>query len=197
MRLSAPGAGRVAGPAAVGVAVRLAACVAMAVSAAWLGGCASVPSSTAAGGDSLSGRLTVRVEPAAGSEGKVLSAAFALRGDAREGALDLNTPLGTTLARARWAPGGVALTTPDGEQRFADLDGLSRQSLGEAVPLAALFDWLRGRPWGGAASTASAPPSAGFTQLGWTVDLARFDEGWIAATRTREPAVNLRAKLDR
>jgi len=145
----------------------------------------------------LAGRLSVRVDASPTTDARALSAAFELRGSAREGALDLNTPLGTTIARARWAPSGVVLMTSDGEQRFADLDGLSRESLGEAVPLAALFDWLRGRPWSGAASTPAAPPTTGFSQLGWTVDLARFDEGWIAATRARAPAVNLRARLDR
>ena len=161
-----------------------------------LAACATV-APPGAPADTLSGRLTVRVDASASNEARALSAAFELRGNAREGALDLNTPLGTTIARARWAPSGVALMTSDGEQRFADLDGLSRESLGEAVPLAALFDWLRGRPWAGAASTPATPPSAGFSQLGWTVDLARFDEGWIAATRARAPAVNLRARLDR
>jgi len=67
------------------------------------------------------------------------------------------------LAQARWAPGQVVLATPQGERRFDDLDGLTREVLGESLPLAALFDWLRGRPWPGAASRPlAAPGGAGF-----------------------------------
>jgi len=102
------------------------------------------------------------------------------------------------LARARWAPGTVALVTSQGETRFASLDELTREVLGESLPVAALFDWLRGRPWSGAPSQATAAPAEpGFRQLGWVVSLARFEEGWIAARRDQAPVVTVRAKLDR
>jgi outer membrane lipoprotein LolB len=39
------------------------------------------------------------------------------------------------------------LATPRGESTFTDLDALTRQALGESVPVSALFDWLQGRPW--------------------------------------------------
>jgi len=69
--------------------------------------------------------------------------------------------------------------------------------LGESLPLAALFDWLRGRPWPGATSRPlPAPGGVGFEQLGWVVDLARFDQAAVAASRARAPAVTVRAKLD-
>ena len=127
-----------------------------------------------------------------------VTAAFELQGNAKQGRLDLSTPLGTTLARARWAPDRVALVTSQGETRFDNLDALTREVLGESLPVAALFDWLRGRPWPGAASTRTAPPAEpGFQQLGWVVSLARFDEGWIAARRNQAPVVTVRAKLDR
>jgi outer membrane lipoprotein LolB len=90
------------------------------------------------------------------------------------------------------------LATPQGETRYDDLDALTRAVLGESLPVAALFDWLRGRPWPGASSTANAPPAEpGFKQLGWIVSLARFNEAWIAARRERAPVVTVRAKLDR
>ena len=70
--------------------------------------------------------------------------------------------------------------------------------LGESLPVAALFDWLRGRPWPGAASTTTvAPADAGFEQLGWIVNLARFDESWVAARRDAAPTVTVRARIDR
>ena len=146
----------------------------------------------------LTGRLSVRVDAAPGVEARSVSAAFELAGTPDSGRLDLSTPLGTVLARASWKPGQVRLSTPEGDTGFADLDALTREMLGEALPVAALFDWLHGRPWPGAASTASASATEpGFEQLGWAVNLARFDEAWVLARRDRAPAVTVRAKLDR
>ncbi len=158
--------------------------------------CATVPQMTTPSGDTLSGRLAVRVDAAADAPARAENAAFELQGTAEAGRLNLTTPLGSTVAQARWTPGAVVLNTPQGERRFADLDELTREVLGESVPLAALFDWLRGRPWPGAASQSGGTPS-GFAQLGWTVDLARFDEGWVVARRERAPQVTVRARLDR
>jgi outer membrane lipoprotein LolB len=139
------------------------------------------------------GRLSVRVDatPAQASQG--LSANFELRGDGQRGELRLNSPLGTLLGSARWSADEAVLTTQGGEQRFGDLDGLSRTALGEVLPLAALPDWLAGRPWAGAPHSASA---VGFEQLGWQVHLTRRAEGWVEAHRTAPPAVVVRVKLD-
>ena len=159
--------------------------------------CASVPQGAVPAGETLSGRLAVRVEASDGAAPRSENAAFELQGNPQAGRLNLSTPLGSVVAQARWAPGSVVLATPQGERSFANLDELTREVLGESVPVAALFDWLRGRPWPGAASTASvAPAEPGFAQLGWAVSLARFDEGWIVAKRARAPAVTVRAKLD-
>jgi len=158
---------------------------------AWLGlllsACASAPISP----DSLSGRLAVQVE---GAQPRSVSAAFELRGDAGRGEMSLSTPLGNMLARARWQAGDVRLETPDGERRFDDLDALARETLGEAVPVVALFDWLRGRPWPGAPSRPLDGPS--FAQLGWIVDLSRYDDGLVDARRVDAPVVVVRARLD-
>ena len=162
-----------------------------------LAGCAVAPREPT-GADALSGRLIVKVDATARESAKSLSAAFELQGNADSGRLDLVSPLGSVLARARWSPEQVVLVTPRGETRFADLDALTREVLGEPLPIVALFDWLRGRPWAGAESATTSPPAeAGFEQLGWTVSLARFDEAWIAARREQAPAVSLRAKIDR
>jgi len=117
------------------------------------------------------------------------------------------------LAQARWSPAEVVLTTPRETRRFASLDELTREALGESVPIEAWFDWLRGRPWpeapsvlgevapGASAGTASTAPSSprvpSFRQLGWRVDLSQFDAGTIAATREAPaPAVTVRIRLD-
>jgi outer membrane lipoprotein LolB len=85
------------------------------------------------------------------------------------------------------------LANGDGEQRFGDLDELSRRALGETLPLAALPDWLAGKPWPGAPHVKG---DAGFEQLGWQVVLTRRGEGWIEARRDTPPAVVVRIKLD-
>jgi len=158
-----------------------------------LSACASLAPPHAEGSQVLSGRLSVRVES---DPVRALSATFQLSGDARVGALVLSSSLGTTLAQARWNPGEAVLQTPGARVRYPDLDALAEQALGERVPLAALFDWLRGRPWTGAASHGLPAGEPGFTQMGWRVGLSRFAEGWVDAKREASPAVTLRARLD-
>jgi outer membrane lipoprotein LolB len=167
------------------------------VAAIFAAGCATVvPNSPITGGDAFSGRLALRVA-AEGTEGaRAFSAAFDLRGDPRDGSLGLSTPLGSRLAEAHWSPQEVVMITPQGRRSFADLDQLTREVLGESVPVEAWFDWLHGRPWPGAPSTPGAG-AIGFEQLGWTVDLARFAEGSVVATRQLPaPIVTVRIKLD-
>ncbi len=166
------------------------------IAATFLAGCANLaPLGPAGGGDSFSGRLALRVEALGAAPARAVSAAFDLRGSARAGALGLSTPLGSMLAQARWQPGEVVLATPQGTRRFDDLDGLTREVLGESVPIEAWFDWLHGRPWSGAPSTPSG--ATGFAQLGWTVDLVRFGEGAVSARRTEPlPVVTVRIQLD-
>jgi outer membrane lipoprotein LolB len=141
----------------------------------------------------ISGRLSVRIAANAAQSAQSLSAAFELRGDADSGELRLNSPLGARMASVSWSPGLALLDTPDGGQRYDSLDELARQALGEPLPLAALPDWLTGRPW------ARAPHRRlddGFEQLGWQVVLARHSEGWIEARRAAPPTVLLRIRLD-
>ena len=160
--------------------------------AALLGGCAT---RAPAPGEApwAAGRLSVRVEASADRAAQSLGAAFELRGSGESGELRLISPLGTQLASARWAPGLALLTTADGATEFASLDDLSRRALGEALPLAALPDWLAGRPW---PSAPHRPEPAGFEQLGWQVSLARWAEGWVEARREAPPAVTVRVRLD-
>ena len=169
--------------------------------AALVAGCASLDrrAPDTADVDTLAGRLAMRVAADGDVPARSLGAAFELSGDERRGRLDLLTPLGTVLTRARWSPDGAVLATPGGETAYADLDALARQLLGESVPLAALFDWLRGRPWPGAASRPlDAADGTGFEQLGWRVDLAQFADGRVDARRDLPPpAVTVQVRLDR
>ena len=158
-----------------------------------LASCASTPPPA---GDAswIAGRLSVRIEASEAHIAQSMSAGFELQSSRGEaGELRLNSPLGTRLATAQWSPGTATLSTSSGLQRFPNLDDLSRQVLGESLPLAALPDWLRGRPWPGAAHSLQA---TGFEQLGWQVQLARQREGLIEATRAAPPAVTVRIRLE-
>lgn len=138
----------------------------------------------------LSGRLALRVQAPARS----FAADFDLHGDAERGQLRLTGPLGATLGEARWQPGSAELRTGEASQSFDSLDALAQSLFGEALPLAALVEWLRGRPWAGASSARRAD---GFDQLGWAVDLSLYAaDGVIVATRSREPALSVRVRLE-
>lgn len=167
---------------------------AAALAAAVLAACAGVPrSADLPAGEALSGRLALRVD---GEDARSMTAAFELQGRPEAGELNLSTPLGTVLGQARWSPGSVVLVTPQGSTAYPDLDALTREVLGESLPVAALFDWLKGRPWPGAPSRAAAD-RAGFSQLGWAVDVAAYADASITAVREAPPAVTVRVRLDR
>jgi outer membrane lipoprotein LolB len=159
---------------------------------ALLAACAT-PRAPGPGHETLGGRLSVQVAAHAGQAPRSMSANFELRGNAERGELDLSSPLGQTVAKARWAPSRAQLLTGDGERSFPDLQSLAQEALGEPLPLGALVEWLHGRPWSGAPSVQSA---SGFEQLGWLVNLERAAEGWIVATRSAAPPVTVRARID-
>ncbi len=163
-----------------------------------LTGCSTLtPPDEQPSGELLVGRMSVQVAATEAEPAHSLSALFELSGTPQRGRLDMNTPLGSTVARARWSPEAVVLDTPQGQTRHATLEEMTRAVVGEALPVSALFDWLRGRPWPGAVSvSAMAPQPAGFSQLGWQVDLSRFDEARLVASRASAPTVTVRVKLD-
>ena len=144
-----------------------------------LAGCAT-PAPTAQGLEPhWSGRLAVQVD---GEPRQSFSAGFDLRGSARAGELELRGPLGQTVARLRWNAQGARLQAPGhGEREAATLDDLIVQVVGTSVPVAALFDWLAGRP------TAVD---------GWRADLSRQSSGRLQARREAPPATDLRLVLE-
>lgn len=164
----------------------------LAVVSLGLAGCATRTSAPAPP-DALSGRLLLQISPQGSQPARQWSAGFELRGSAQAGELDLTSPLGTLVAQARWQPGQAELDQGGERKRFADLADLSLQLLGETVPLEALFDWLRGRPWPGASHVQT---DAGFTQGGWVVDLTGLGGGTLTARRPAAPVLTLRARLE-
>ena len=122
--------------------------------------------------------LIVNSEPA-----QSFSASFELTGQATQGTLTLTSPLGNVLGVLRWSPGEAMLDTGKGElQRYASVEDFMRQATGAAVPVAALFAWLRGQD-----------PQV----EGWTADLSRHAQGRIAAQRSMPlPTADLRLVID-
>jgi outer membrane lipoprotein LolB len=112
-----------------------------------------------------------------------LSAGFELQGSAQAGEMVLLSPIGTTLARLEWTPQGARLAQGQQEVSSSSLQKLGARLTGTELPIAALFEWLAGRP-------AEAP--------GWQVDLSTHAQGRIRAER-REPSPGavLRIALDR
>jgi outer membrane lipoprotein LolB len=157
-----------------------------------LSGCATRPPADAAM-PWTSGKLSVRVDATADQAASNVSAGFDIRGDGQRGELRLSSPLGAVLAAARWSATEAVLDTGQGETRYPDLDSLSQQALGQALPLRAFPDWLAGRPWAGARADAIA---GGFEQLGWTVSVAGLPDGRLEAVRAAPPKVTVRVRLE-
>lgn len=122
--------------------------------------------------------LNVKSEPE-----QSFSAGFELKGRSDRGELTLISPLGNVLGILRWAPGEAELDSGNRNiQRFDSVDALMAQATGAAVPLAALFAWVKGD---------------NATVSGWSADLSRHGEGRILATRmVPMPRADLRVMLD-
>ena len=106
-------------------------------------------------------------------------AGFELKGRAERGELILTSPVGNVLGIMRWSTDEAVLESGNEIRRFASVDALLEQTTGAAIPIAALFDWLKGTN----------------TQLnGWSANLSGLDTGRIVATRT-EPAPQTRLRI--
>ena len=169
-------------------------------------GCASTPPPLA--GPVLAGRIAVRSEAAPGHDARSASGQFELRGSPEHGQLVLTSPIGTVVARARWSgpdsglaqpagPADIELEADGGTRRFDNFDDMTEAALGQSLPLAAMFDWLAGRPWPHAPAVFDADRTT-FEQLGWRVDRSRYaSDGLVAADRPLPPpALHVRVKLD-
>ncbi len=156
--------------------------VAVSAAALWLAGCAA-PARLPAAGPHWSGRLALQVESdAADKPPAAFSAGFDLRGSPSQGSLALYTPLGGTAARLEWAPGLARLDAPGQAMReAASLPGLVREATGTDLPVAALFDWLQGRPT---------------IAEGWEADLSGREGGRLRARRIAPPRADLRLVLE-
>ena len=125
------------------------------------------------------GRLSVTVQS---DPPRNMSAGFSLDGDARQGELNLFSPLGTTLATLQWNPAITQWLQGSQQRRYDSMAHLTEETTGAALPMDAMFDWLQGK--------ATASP-------GWQADLSALNQGTLIARRlSPEPLVVLRIKLD-
>lgn len=143
-----------------------------------LAGCALPPRTNNAETPFWSGRIALQVE---GDTPQSFAALFELEGEESQGQLTLFSPLGTTLGQLRWDAGTATLQTGQQIQRSDSLDALVVQLTGAALPVKAIFHWLKG-------SQAEA--------AGWTSDLSAAHQGRITAQRVLpEPKATLRISL--
>ena len=156
-------------------------------------------------GHVYSGRLAVRTDAAPARPARSVSGQFELSGNASSGQLILTSPLGTTVARARWSlpvgalgePSVIELEADGATTRYATLGEMMQRALGDQLPLPAMFDWLAGQPWPAAAARRSADGGS-FEQLGWHVDVSQFAAAQLIDAQRPLPApvLHVRVKLD-
>jgi outer membrane lipoprotein LolB len=145
-------------------------------------GCASPPRATPPEAETgvWSGRLALQVKD---NPSQSFSASFELKGSAKAGELTLATPIGNILAVLAWEPGSATLRRNGQTQRFESVEDMAVRATGSAIPLAALFDWLRG--------VATPVP-------GWHPDLSQLGQGRLVALRLDPPPeADLRVVLER
>lgn len=149
--------------------------------------------------EQYSGRLSLRVhQPDTGAtDGGTLL--FEFEGHSDEGALTLQTVIGTAVAEVRWNPQGAEVVTPRGRRAGQTLDEVATALLGQALPLAAILQWVRAEPWPLAPHQRH---TQGFDQLGWSVSLEAWHERVVTARRPanldrrNDLDITVRARLD-
>jgi len=140
-----------------------------------LAACAAPARLPASDEASWNGRLALQVE---GDPPQAYAGGFELRGSPDQGELQLSSPLGQTLAVVRWDARGAELRQGEQLTRRGSLGELTHALAGTAMPVTAMFDWLRGL------DTRAD---------GWEADLSRHAQGRISARRTDPlPAAQLR-----
>ncbi|MBY0345752.1 MAG: lipoprotein insertase outer membrane protein LolB [Neisseriaceae bacterium] len=108
-----------------------------------------------------SGRLSVM------QENHHLSANFRWKHAPPNDEVDINTPLGNTIAQIQRNASGVTLRAGSEVYHADDVDSLTQNLLGFPLPLAHLSWWLRGQS---APNIEVQQQEKGILQAGWTID---------------------------
>ncbi|WP_426101435.1 lipoprotein insertase outer membrane protein LolB [Massilia sp. TSP1-1-2] len=161
--------------------------VATALACALLSACATTGTRTAPAPDTvvgayrdaidLTGRLLVNYE----RDGKpdLLSVKFAWAQTARETGVSLLSPTGQTMAKISVTPDAATLTQGGQVPRIArDIDTLAAQTLGFALPVSGLRDWLQGYATlaNGKRFAASPANNTVTTADGWKLTFVSWQE---------------------
>ncbi|MGL4666698.1 MAG: lipoprotein insertase outer membrane protein LolB [Saezia sp.] len=138
----------------------------------------------------FSGRLSLVQDPdpfaldPQAQQGQTWTAHFELAGSPENGTLHLYTPVGTTVAKVTWQSGQAIVETSNDIQYFNSLEELTSRHFQQSIPVAALFDWLKGTP-------------TKQNIEGWRVDLSKSERGIIKADRLDPtPQVHLKIVVD-
>ena len=130
--------------------------------------------------DSWVGRISLQIQS---EPPQSFFTGFELKGNAASGELALISPLGSILGIMRWTATDATLDQGGNVRRFTSTNELLEQVTGAAVPITALFDWLKG-------INSSAP--------GWVADLSQQADGRIIVKRiSPAPPANLRIVLEK
>ena len=134
----------------------------------------------------LTGRLLVNFE----RDGKpdTLSVKFAWAQTARETGVSLISPTGQTVAKISVTPDAATLTQGGQPPRMArDIDTLAAQTLGFALPVSGLRDWLQGYATAADGSRYAASPANNTvtTRDGWKLTFVSWQDtpGGLPAPR--------------
>jgi len=147
----------------------------------------------------LQGQISIKLLAFRGLEAKGMSMGFFFNGGPEGGQLDLMTPLGSQVARVHWTPSDAWLQTDQGERHFDTLGALSAEVLGEPLPLAALMNWVQGRPDPDLPAATNHTPQS-FEQNGWLIDTTDIGIGRLQAQRPAGDSlrgITVRIRLDR
>lgn len=147
----------------------------------------------------LQGQLSIKLQAWGDIPAKGMSLGFFFSGNDVSGQLDLMTPLGSQIAQVGWLQDRAWLVNSDGRRTFDDLDDLSLQTLGEALPLRALVHWMQGHPDPTLPSQATTTTGL-FEQAGWQIDTRDLPTGRMIVQRPESPfarAVLIKVYLDR
>lgn len=134
-----------------------------------------------------SGRLSIKIDATETALVQQTSAGFTLAGSAATGKLDLFTPLGGKAAELVWGIGFATLSDGKTNQNFPSIEAALESITGAKIPVANLFDWLKGKQ-----------DKALESSMGWEADLTRLADGHIFATRLQPlPRIELRVVLEK
>ena len=153
-----------------------------------LGACAA-PRRGAVCDGAYSGRVSV----VQGDPPRGLYGGFRLRLGGDRGQFELLSPLGQTVARARWSARAARLDDGHRVRDFASFEAMAQAVLGLALPRVALQDWVRGVP--AADLPHRALPDGGFEQLGWDVQVRRDGDAVHLLRAQRAEGVPARISL--